>query len=118
MGIRLDKPWQRLDNATIDALPSQLGVYHVADTDGTVLSVGYAGAVSRSACSRRFAGKSNSSAKPPRSSGASSPPTTGAAGMSCSCCISPTTASFPDRSATKRSASGGSIRLEPHWPTA
>lgn len=44
MGIRLDKPWRPLDEATIATLPAQLGVYHVADTDGTVLSVGYAGA--------------------------------------------------------------------------
>ena len=44
MGIRLDKPWQRLDDEAIDAMPAQLGVYHVADDAGTVLSVGYAGA--------------------------------------------------------------------------
>lgn len=44
MGIRLDKPWQRLDDGAIDALPAQLGVYHIADAEGTVLSVGYAGA--------------------------------------------------------------------------
>ena len=44
MGIRLDKPWQRLDHETISALPAQLGAYHVADDAGTVLSVGYAGA--------------------------------------------------------------------------
>ncbi|WP_419914814.1 DUF7508 domain-containing protein [Candidatus Poriferisodalis sp.] len=44
MGIRLDKPWQPLDGAAIDAMPAQLGVYHVGDDDGTVLSVGYAGA--------------------------------------------------------------------------
>ncbi|MCY3947878.1 MAG: hypothetical protein OXF61_01610 [Acidimicrobiaceae bacterium] len=44
MGIRLDKPWQRLDDETIDSLPAQLGVYHVADAEGRVLSVGYAGA--------------------------------------------------------------------------
>ena len=43
MGIRLDKPWQRLDDAAIAALPAQLGVYHIADSNGTVLSVGYAG---------------------------------------------------------------------------
>ena len=43
MGIRLDKPWRPLDEATIAALPAQLGVYHVADADGTVLSVGHAG---------------------------------------------------------------------------
>ena len=44
MGIRLDKPWQPLDDTAIDALPGQLGVYHVADDEGTVLSVGFAGA--------------------------------------------------------------------------
>ncbi|MCY3586302.1 MAG: hypothetical protein F4190_00080 [Acidimicrobiales bacterium] len=44
MGIRLDKPWQPLDSTAIDALPAQLGVYQVADSGGTVLSVGYAGA--------------------------------------------------------------------------
>lgn len=44
MGIRLDKPWQPLDSTAIDALPAQLGVYHVADSEGTVLSVGFAGA--------------------------------------------------------------------------
>ena len=44
MGIRLDKPWQPLNDAAIEALPAQLGVYHVADAAGTVLSVGYAGA--------------------------------------------------------------------------
>ena len=44
MGIRLDKPWRRLDDEAIAALPAQLGVYHVADADGMVLSVGFAGA--------------------------------------------------------------------------
>lgn len=44
MGIRLDKPWRPLDEATIATLPAQLGVYHVADSNGAVLSVGYAGA--------------------------------------------------------------------------
>ncbi len=37
MGIRLDKPWRRLDDEAIEALPAQLGVYHVADAGGTVL---------------------------------------------------------------------------------
>ena len=44
MGIRLDKSWENLDPETIASLPAQLGVYHVADENGTVLSVGYAGA--------------------------------------------------------------------------
>ncbi|WP_423920461.1 DUF7508 domain-containing protein [Candidatus Poriferisodalis sp.] len=44
MGIRLEKPWQRLHDEVIAVLPAQLGVYHVADADSTVLSVGFAGA--------------------------------------------------------------------------
>ncbi len=44
MGIRLDKPWETLDAETIASLPAQLGVYQVANDDGNVLSVGYAGA--------------------------------------------------------------------------
>ncbi len=45
MGIRLDKPWEPLTAETVDALPAQLGVFHVADPEGTVLTVGYAGAL-------------------------------------------------------------------------
>lgn len=44
MSIRLDKEWLALDRATVDALPAQLGVFHVADDEGTVLTIGYAGA--------------------------------------------------------------------------
>ena len=44
MGIRLEKAWMDLNAATIASLPAQLGVYQVADSQGTVLSVGYAGA--------------------------------------------------------------------------
>ena len=44
MGIRLEKAWMDLNSETIASLPAQLGVYHVANSDGTVLSVGYAGA--------------------------------------------------------------------------
>ncbi|MDE0874870.1 MAG: hypothetical protein OSA88_13500 [Acidimicrobiales bacterium] len=44
MGIRLDKPWERLDSDSVSSLQAQLGVYQVADDDGNVLSVGYAGA--------------------------------------------------------------------------
>ena len=44
MGIRLDKPWQPLSAETVAALPGQLGVFHVGDADGNVLTVGYAGA--------------------------------------------------------------------------
>ena len=44
MGIRLEKPWQPLTSETVDALPAQMGVFHVADSDGQILTVGYAGA--------------------------------------------------------------------------
>ena len=44
MGIRLEKAWMDLNDETIASLPAQLGVYHVADSQGIVLSVGYAGA--------------------------------------------------------------------------
>ena len=44
MSIRLDKPWQPLTADAIDALPGQLGVFHVGDSDGNILTVGYAGA--------------------------------------------------------------------------
>jgi hypothetical protein len=44
MGIRLDKPWQPLTDEAVAALQGQLGVFHVGDTEGNVLTVGYAGA--------------------------------------------------------------------------
>jgi hypothetical protein len=43
MGIRLDKPWQALGEAAVRALPGQLGVFELADAEGRVLAVGYAG---------------------------------------------------------------------------
>lgn len=44
MGIRLEKAWTDLNAEAIASLPAQLGVYQVADSQGTVLSVGFAGA--------------------------------------------------------------------------
>lgn len=44
MGIRLEKSWQPLTPASVEALPAQLGVFHVANDDGQILTVGYAGA--------------------------------------------------------------------------
>ena len=44
MGIRLEKAWTDLNVEAIASLPAQLGVYQVADSQGTVLSVGFAGA--------------------------------------------------------------------------
>lgn len=42
-GIRMAKPWVELSGAAIDALPAQLGVYQIADAEGTVTKIGYAG---------------------------------------------------------------------------
>jgi hypothetical protein len=42
--LRLDKPWQPLDAATVKRLPGQLGVYQVADAGGTIVYIGQAGA--------------------------------------------------------------------------
>ncbi len=42
-GIRMDKPWLELTETAIEALPAQLGVYQIAEADGTVSKIGYAG---------------------------------------------------------------------------
>jgi hypothetical protein len=42
--LRLDKPWQTLTAEQAARLPGQLGVYQVADAQGTVLFIGEAGA--------------------------------------------------------------------------
>jgi hypothetical protein len=43
MRLRLDKPWRRLDAAAVSALPGQLGVYQIAESDGEIVRIGYAG---------------------------------------------------------------------------
>ncbi|HXZ01231.1 MAG TPA: hypothetical protein VEI03_14625 [Stellaceae bacterium] len=43
MGIRLAKPWTALDAEAVRALPGQLGVFELADAEGRVLKIGYAG---------------------------------------------------------------------------
>jgi hypothetical protein len=43
MALRMDKPWRPLDAETATALPGQLGIYQIADADGRVLYIGYAG---------------------------------------------------------------------------
>ena len=43
MGVRLDKPWKDLTAATVAALAGELGVYQLADADGQVVRIGYAG---------------------------------------------------------------------------
>ena len=42
--LRLDKPWRPMTSEEIARLPGQLGVYEVADSAGTVLHIGQAGA--------------------------------------------------------------------------
>ena len=42
--LRLDKPWQPLTAEAATRLPGQLGVYQVADAQGTIVYIGQAGA--------------------------------------------------------------------------
>ena len=62
MSIWLDKPWLPLTSEAITALPAQLGVYEVADDDGNVVRIGYAGGREtfgiRTALERELAGGS------------------------------------------------------------
>ncbi len=41
--VRLDKPWRELDAANVAQLAGELGVYQLADADGRVVRIGYAG---------------------------------------------------------------------------
>lgn len=43
MSIRLTKPWIDLGSVDSDDLPAQLGVFELADGDGQVVYIGYAG---------------------------------------------------------------------------
>jgi len=43
MGVRLEKPWRDLTAANVAALGAELGVYQLADAEGRVLRIGYAG---------------------------------------------------------------------------
>ncbi len=43
MGVRLEKPWCELTPANVAALAGELGVYQLADAEGRVLRIGYAG---------------------------------------------------------------------------
>jgi hypothetical protein len=43
MAIRLEKPWIELTPEAVKALPGQLGVYQLADADGRVVYIGFAG---------------------------------------------------------------------------
>jgi hypothetical protein len=43
MAIRLEKPWIALTPEAVKALPGQLGVYQLADAEGRVVYIGFAG---------------------------------------------------------------------------
>ena len=43
MQLRLDKPWIPVSADVLAKLPGQLGVYQVADAQGNVLKIGFAG---------------------------------------------------------------------------
>jgi hypothetical protein len=43
MSIRLEKPWIDLSEDAVHGLPAQLGVYQLAEPNGAVFFIGYAG---------------------------------------------------------------------------
>ena len=43
MAIRMEKPWIALATETVKSLPGQLGVYQLADAEGRVVYIGFAG---------------------------------------------------------------------------
>ena len=43
MAIRLEKPWIELAPEAVKSLPGQLGVYQLADAEGRVVYIGFAG---------------------------------------------------------------------------
>jgi hypothetical protein len=43
MAIRMTKEWTPLTAETVDRLPGQLGVYQLANTEGQIVYIGYAG---------------------------------------------------------------------------
>ena len=47
MQLRPDKPWIELTAEAVARLPGQLGVYQIADADGVIVHIGYAGGRSR-----------------------------------------------------------------------
>jgi hypothetical protein len=43
MGVRLEKPWRDLTAANVAGLAAELGVYQLADAEGRIVRIGYAG---------------------------------------------------------------------------
>ena len=42
-GVRLDKPWIPLTDENVARLAGELGVYQLADSEGRIVRIGYAG---------------------------------------------------------------------------
>ena len=43
MGVRLEKPWRELTAENVASLAGELGVYQLADAEGRIVRIGYAG---------------------------------------------------------------------------
>jgi hypothetical protein len=43
VSLRLEKKWTDLTQAAVRSLPGQLGVYQLAEPDGSIFYIGYAG---------------------------------------------------------------------------
>jgi hypothetical protein len=43
MSLQIRRAWVPLDAASVGSLPAQVGVYEIADGEGRVLALGYAG---------------------------------------------------------------------------
>ena len=43
MNLRLSKPWLPFNEETVARVPGQLGIYQLANADGDLLYIGYAG---------------------------------------------------------------------------
>ncbi len=43
MGVRLEKPWRDLTAANVAGLAAELGVYQLANAQGGIVRIGYAG---------------------------------------------------------------------------
>ena len=47
MALYMEKPWRPLTAAEVATIPGQLGVYEIADRDGSILKLGMANALTK-----------------------------------------------------------------------
>jgi hypothetical protein len=64
--VRLDKPWLPLSREVLARLPGQLGVYEIADHEGRVLFIGFAGGRSRFGLRGELQAQLERRSEPPR----------------------------------------------------